>query len=58
MENIYKKIGRNSNVAKYSIGINSITVQFKDGSVYLYDYAHTTFASVEPMKRFAQIGRG
>lgn len=54
----YLNRGGNSNVAYYSIGADSITVQFNDGSVYLYNYASTTVSGIEHMKQLANNGVG
>lgn len=54
----YLNRGGNSNVANYSIEADSITVQFKDGSMYLYNYSSTTVAGVENMKQLAVNGIG
>ncbi|TSJ41660.1 hypothetical protein [Fluviicola chungangensis] len=54
----YLNRGGNSNVANYSIEGDSITVQFKDGSMYLYNYFSTGVAGVEQMKRLAVNGMG
>lgn len=54
----YLNRGGNSSVANYSIEADSITVQFKDGSVYLYNYASSTVAGVEQMKQLAVNGIG
>jgi len=35
----YQNIGGNSGVSAYAIGSDFIKVQFKDGSIYLYDYS-------------------
>jgi len=54
----YLNRGGNSNVASYIIGADNITVQFNDGSVYLYDYASTSITRVEHMKSLASKGVG
>ncbi|MCX6828349.1 MAG: hypothetical protein NT002_03600 [candidate division Zixibacteria bacterium] len=54
----YKDIGGDSGVAAYEIGSDSITVQFKDGAVYLYTYASAGSDAIETMKGLAVSGDG
>ncbi len=54
----YKNLGGNSNVRAYEIGSDSITVQFGDGSIYLYNYQSAGRDNVERMKSLAIAGRG
>lgn len=54
----YKNLGRNSNVAAYEIGSDRITIQFNDGSMYLYTYRSAGQANIEQMKKLAEAGRG
>lgn len=59
--NYMKKYGNpcgNSGVSAYEIGPDSITVQFKSGDLYLYDYGITGRSAVEKMKRLAVLGTG
>ena len=42
----------------YEIGADSITVEFGDGSIYLYNYTATGQRNVEHMKALAEGGRG
>jgi len=55
---IYKNLGGNSNVRAYEIEGESITVQFGDGSVYLYTYQSAGQDKIEQMKILAIAGRG
>jgi hypothetical protein len=55
---LYKNLGGNSGVEAYEIGNDFIKVLFKDGSVFLYDYAHTGQVAVETMKLLALNGQG
>jgi hypothetical protein len=55
---IYKNLGRNSSVRAYEIGNDSITVQFSDGTVYLYTYQSAGQNNIEKMKALAIAGRG
>ena len=48
----------NSFILSYSIEEDSITVQFKDGGTYLYNYDSTGVKEVEQMKRLAEKGSG
>lgn len=54
----YKNIGGDSGVHSYEIGSDSITVQFTDGAVYLYNYGSAGQHAVEEMKRLALSGDG
>lgn len=54
----YKNLGGDSNVAAFEMGINSIKVKFKDGSVYLYNTGSAGFSRIEEMKKIALEGRG
>lgn len=54
----YLNLGGDSGVRLYASGDDSITVQFSDGSVYLYNYQRPGQAAVEKMKELAQAGRG
>jgi hypothetical protein len=54
----YKNAGDNSGVSAYEIGKEHITVQFKDSSVYLYNYTAPGRSQVEEMKRLAKKGEG
>ena len=56
--NHYQNRGGNSGVAAYEIGPDSITVQFKDGAVYLYTNASAGSANIEQMKQLAIAGVG
>lgn len=56
--NTYSNLNGNSNVSAYEIGIDRITVQFKDGSVYLYTNASAGSANIEQMKTLARTGKG
>lgn len=54
----YKNLGRDSNVATYELGAGSITVQFNDGSIYLYTNQSAGPANLAELQRLAQIGQG
>lgn len=54
----YKNLGGNSNVIAYEISSDSITVQFGDGSIYLYTYQSAGRENIEQMKVLAIEGRG
>jgi hypothetical protein len=54
----YKNLGGDSNVIGYEITSDSITVQFGDGSVYLYNYQKPGHNDVEKMKSLAIAGQG
>jgi hypothetical protein len=47
-----------SGVVAYEFGAGRITVQFIDGSVYLYDAERPGAEAVAEMQRLAQAGQG
>lgn len=55
---IYKNLGGDSSVVAYEIGADSITVQFSDGSIYLYTYRSAGVGNIEEMKILARTGHG
>ncbi|MFK2877176.1 hypothetical protein [Rhodanobacter hydrolyticus] len=54
----YRNLGGDSNVAAYELGNGSITVQFNDGSVYLYTNQSAGPANITELQRLAQVGQG
>lgn len=54
----YANVGGGSSVAAYECGSDSITVEFTDGSAYLYTHASCGAANCEVMKRLAATGGG
>ena len=54
----YKNHNGHSGVTAYSFGDDHITVQFTNGTIYLYDYRSTGRDNVEQMKKLAADGRG
>jgi len=54
----YKNLGGDSGVSAYEIGVESITVQFSDGSLYLYTYKSAGRNNIEKMKSLALAGEG
>lgn len=54
----YKNLSGNSGVQSYELGEDRITVQFKDGSQYLYTYNSAGSSNIEEMKQLAESGRG
>jgi hypothetical protein len=54
----YRNLGGNSNVSAYEIKDDSITVQFKDGGTYLYNYQSAGREIIEKMKALAMAGQG
>jgi len=55
---LYANRGRNSGVIGFELGDDSITVQFKDRSIYLYTYGSTGSFEIEQMKSLALYGQG
>jgi hypothetical protein len=54
----YKNLDGDSSVVSYEIEQGSITVQFDDGSVYLYTIQSAGVANIAEMQRLANVGRG
>ncbi|ROU00825.1 hypothetical protein EB809_06075 [Marinobacter sp. R17] len=54
----YKNLGGDSNVVAYEIEAGEITVQFGDGSIYLYTNQSAGAASIKEMHRLAKVGQG
>ncbi|WP_353554184.1 hypothetical protein [Paraburkholderia terrae] len=54
----YRDLSGQSGVVAYEVSDDAITVKFRDGDVYLYDYATTGLREVEEMKRLAVAGQG
>ena len=54
----YKNSGGDSGITAYEIGVDSVTVQFSDGSVYLYNYQSAGRENIEQMKKLAAAGEG
>lgn len=54
----YANTGNNSGVVLYLIERNSITVQFGDGSIYVYTIGSVGEVALETMKELAREGQG
>ena len=54
----YANLGGDSAVVGFEMTEQSISVQFRSGSIYLYNYEVTGSHYVEEMKRLAAAGRG
>jgi hypothetical protein len=54
----YQNLNENSSVHSYEIDEDSITVQFNDGDVYVYNYDSAGSDNVEQMKTLAALGTG
>lgn len=54
----YRNLGGDSNIVEFAIESDSITVRFRDGSLYLYDYRSPGGGDVEHMKKLAESGQG
>lgn len=55
---LYKNMAGGSGVTAYEIGTDSITVQFRDGAVYLYNTRSAGSNNVVHMKSLAIAGQG
>lgn len=56
--NRYKNLRGNSGVVAYEIAENSITIQFNDGALYLYNDSRPGRRNVDKMKQLALSGSG
>jgi len=54
----YQNLGGGSGVTGYEIKRNSIKVQFRDGSTYLYTYKSAGKETIKRMKELAKSGAG
>lgn len=54
----YGNLSENSGVIAYEMTDDSITIQFVDGTVYIYNYQRPGRKHVEEMKRLARSGKG
>jgi len=54
----YVNRGGDSGITAYEIAEESILVEFRDGSQYLYTYSATGRSNVETMKKLARRGEG
>lgn len=54
----YRNLGRDSSVAGYEFGDGSITVEFDDGSRYLYTNESAGSPNIMEMQRLALAGQG
>ena len=54
----YKNLNGNSGIASFEIRHDSIVVQFKNHSTYLYNAQVTGRDHIEEMKKLAQSGQG
>lgn len=54
----YRDIGGDSGIAAYEVGSDSITVEFKHGGIFLYNYASAGSSAIETMKQLAAKGNG
>jgi len=54
----YANAGGNSGISAYELGSDSITVRFKDGSVYRYTNASAGAAAISTMQDLAEGGQG
>jgi hypothetical protein len=54
----YQNLSGNSDVFGFDYGPDSITIQFKDKSVYLYNNASAGPEHIKNMKKLAAAGRG
>lgn len=54
----YKNLGGDSGISAFDIGETSITIYFKKGGIYVYNYLRPGRAEVEHMKILAINGVG
>lgn len=54
----YANFGGASGIRAYAFGVDSITILFRDGAMYLYNHRSTGPARIAHMKRLALAGQG
>ena len=54
----YRNFNGDSGIVLFEIDSDSITVRFRDGSIYLYTNQSAGSARIDHMKRLARSGRG
>lgn len=54
----YQNLSGNSDVRYFEVSPDSITVQYKDKSVYIYNNASAGAEHIKNMKKLAAAGRG
>lgn len=54
----YRNLGGDSNIHSFQITPESISVQFNDGSVYLYTNESAGAANISEMHQLARAGQG
>jgi hypothetical protein len=54
----YKTANHNTGVVAYETGKDSISIKFKDGSVYVYTNKSAGVAAISEMKILAKKGEG
>ena len=54
----YKNLGGDAGIRSYEIATGAITVEFADGSTYLYTDASTGAENIAQMQRLAKAGKG
>ena len=54
----YKNLQGDSGVIAYEVADTAITVRFRDGGTYMYNYNQPGAQAVEAMKRYARSGAG
>ncbi len=47
-----------SSIRAFELSVDSITVEFSDGTVFLYNHSSTGLANVQQMKQLALNGQG
>jgi hypothetical protein len=54
----YDNANRDTGVVAYDLGTEDITIQFRDGTIYLYSYTSAGRAAIDQMKILAKKGAG
>ena len=54
----YKNSAGNSGVMAYAIGDDSISIQFVDGTIYVYTNKSAGVGNIKHMKELAKAGKG
>lgn len=54
----YRNLSGNSGVLAFETTVDSITIEFRSGGIYLYNYVRPGQVHVEQMKSLAVAGKG
>lgn len=56
--NDYRNEGGGSGVARFELGVDSITIEYSSGATYLYNVESAGREAIDTMKQLAEAGKG